>query len=516
MKKSCPPIYAWIPLFFILAFAAFDRLYRIREIGLDGSDQTYYWLYAKAFYEGARELTDIYRPVAYLLNELKMHIFGVTQYALRNWNAALDVVNVALIYWLGLKLFRNWWIAPLASLTYAVIPAVVSYSRTELVHIDSVCLILLSVIAFTDFLDSMKFQRNRSLIMLGLSGLMSGLAANIHPDLLFFLPSYLILLCLLWMGPLKNRRDLYPLTYLFGSFLIGFLTPFLIASYFFGMGAVLDVMLSNRKDQGHSMFIWWGFTTAFILCSSILTVLAFYANVALLGVLKFKREPVPFIAIALLVLIFGYTCFHVLLVSRFQIHRCFLPLIPLVILFIYLIQEVWAEYADLRYRAAPVLIIALALIAFERNQYHKGVFISTTQDVSVPMEVYQKLEKHVDSEHRVLFAPLIFYNDRWIFRSPAYFGTNAQYLIASQETTLEDVLKNQKIAYVVVSQDYIAETIPRDNDREFKERLKVLYGRSPEDYNFKWEIGEFIKFVNQKGMSIFEQNPRFQIFALKE
>ncbi len=110
-------------LFLIFIFTAYLRLVNITRVGLIGSDVFQYWEVAQRWTQLDFTLDGYYRPVAYLLNAFSFLLFGPKDYSIGLLNSLLDLINIYLIYNIGLQITGKRTLGLSAVIFYAFLPA---------------------------------------------------------------------------------------------------------------------------------------------------------------------------------------------------------------------------------------------------------------------------------------------------------------------------------------------------------------------------------------------------------
>ncbi len=169
--------------------AAF-RLTGLENLGLNGSDNTYYTNMARIWSEGDHVYgigggPDLYhRPVVYWVYGQTVRLLGFNDTSIKIVNASFDTINILLVFLLAFILSRrNLWAASSAAIIFALLPFTILISRSELTHTLSTSMLLMSMILLSlSFLAKHPAGR---LVLALLSGATTGLGALTHEELIF-------------------------------------------------------------------------------------------------------------------------------------------------------------------------------------------------------------------------------------------------------------------------------------------------------------------------------------------
>ena len=177
------------------------RLSGLKEIGLNGSDNTYYtniarqWSQGNHVYAVGTDRIAYYRPVIFAVYGAAVSLLGFDDTSIKAVNAYLDTGNIILVFFLALVLSRrDPWAAASAATIYALLPFTILVSRSELSHTLSTSTLLAAMILLALCWSS----RNRyaRLVLAFLAGVSTGLCALTHEEMIFAAaaPSILLLL----------------------------------------------------------------------------------------------------------------------------------------------------------------------------------------------------------------------------------------------------------------------------------------------------------------------------------
>ena len=137
--------------------------------------------------------TNPYRRVITTLYAWVYQAFGFSDWAVKGFNASLDVLNVALVAVLAYTISRSRLVVALSATAYALLPVAIDFSRTELVHTSSATVVLLTSVSLASYVTAPDNWRRMA--YLALSGVFLGLCFGVHEDLMLLVPG--ALLCVL-------------------------------------------------------------------------------------------------------------------------------------------------------------------------------------------------------------------------------------------------------------------------------------------------------------------------------
>ncbi len=484
----------------LILFSAFLRFYKLDQKGLDGSDTIYYTNIAKAWSEGTPryglpEGRSAYRPAVFYLFGASIRLLGYHDYSIKMLNALADTGNVLLVFLITrLVSGGNAWAPIAAALAYCCLPTAIFLSRIELTHTLSCFFALFSVLVFLVSCHVKHIWRSR--LLLALSGVLVGLAALSHEDMIFLTCGYLAFLAIWRFSDLEARprleNSLISISILLASVLvtcskmISMNNIFLRAAFHAPKrpGPVSHVELAERYWSYISRVLRFAWN-ALPGNSSMEQLYLFLALLALVlfsaarrALLKRGHAPampatchLPFLVICGHLLAYCY-------VFNFYMSRLFFPLFPLVI-----IQTVSWSALFLR-RLAPgltsaLLVSSMALLTlFNLSFYPEAVeYLKKTRfnafetpaagslsgiaegyrvlrdrnySQADARRIYDLLKGGVRSDARLLVTPSLHlpYPGRRIFQVEYYFGDDAVYGIDHAEP-LAELISGQQIGYVL-------------------------------------------------------------------
>lgn len=527
----------------VLALACALRFFMLSEIGIRGSDNVYHLGIARGWIDapiGKRGIiVDIY--------EIAAKVGGDSDWSIKSLNASLDVFSVILTFLITLRISRRRSVALIATLSYAVLPRAIAFSRTELLHTAATSFLLTSVACLIWYLTTS--EKIRRLVYLCLSGLFIGLGFGVHEDLLPFIPGMLACVLLaahgrsespgrpfrLRMGTALGHTGLFLATALsvmtplgVGSRLIRFanrLERELQASLGAG-GARKPFLISNPEfdffEFARNMVEFNSSTLlAFLFFALLIAVVALTLTAHILPALRAYGEamepsrPIGLVGLSPAILVVSYLGLYPF--SNWYIDsRHFLAALPLVLTSVFVWLD-WVMGFLLRpglHRDIPYALVALAVVLLnswenptrsemsarvdpERRSFYyfsypptvpidpKDSFDSSKYPISPYRVVYDLLRDRVDERNRLLVTPYITQSSKGKRRTfKHYFGDDAVY-IEDCEGSLEEFIDDRRIRYII-----FAGVDPRQLTRE-----PLCYGLRKDQYTLEkeWELlGSFL------------------------
>ncbi|MEM8994506.1 MAG: hypothetical protein AAGF23_06910, partial [Acidobacteriota bacterium] len=142
----------WVLLGLLVAGCGWIRFVGLSERGLFGSDVVYYTNLAERWVEGDRVYSlggrrAVYRPAVLGLFAASFEVLGVEDDSIKRLNAAVDTVNVTLVFLVVWGLAGRFWPAWTSALVYGLAPLAIFVARLELTHAISTFFMLLTVAA---------------------------------------------------------------------------------------------------------------------------------------------------------------------------------------------------------------------------------------------------------------------------------------------------------------------------------------------------------------------------------
>ncbi len=502
----------------IFSYAAFERFYRVTEIGLYGSDVFFYYETAKKYLAGDFIATEHFRPLAYSIYALAMKVGGVNFYSIKVLNGVLDLLNILVILLLSVKLLRNRWWALVPTAMYVLLTEPALQARTELLHVPSTLPLLLCCLLMTFVFDF--WRQPRSNYFLFAAGLCFGLSTNLHPSLNLLGPLFALTIFVFILCRTNEARELWRAICRTAIFTSGFITVYFFTFALIGFQNGWQAFSGNRSSQSGGQLslienLMWSFQSFVSGNSSFVIAAIIYV---LLAVWLWKRRPQRhhFFYTMSLILCVGYAVLYSILVPKFQLVRTFLPLMPL--LLITTTAAIKDLIPDKKWKIATglalVFICALSLRP-ERRFWPLSVY----DPVSITFAVYGNIQDQLQPEDKLLILPLVAYGDRKPFSQPSYFGPQAQYVIESPALNVKELLNPSTRRWIILLKDGLDFRIPADyqySRKEFEKQLVKYLALSPDQYDAKLEADLWRKQILLNGYQPATESERFEIFKRSE
>lgn len=454
----------------VLAGGAYVRFDHVTQQGMLPGDGFDYLREARLWAEG--EPPDFlsgkfYRPVAYFLQGAAVRWFGYNDYSIKLLHGILETSSILMLFLIAVSLTGSPWAGVACGFLYAFLPSVVWFSRYEMLQPQSTFFVLAAFLCFVRF-DRREKPALRRYALLFLSGLLSGLAANTHPDLAFLGPGYIVILLVKTFGERNEHPFVGSFLGLAGVFTLAFFVPYFVGFAVFGFSRVLDVFAKEFFAVSRDMTHIHGRMAAPAILAALLQALGgfcFADRVAWGAVLcggalllmvwhTWKGRTDGVAAHAPLFLILSYT----LLYSTFlhtlspSIHKVVLPLVPLAILFTVCWYWLFLRQHLGRYAVAGFIPLLTALfLVFPRVPLEYGRY-----SLSPYRAVYDTLKTRVNGRNRLLLAPASLFSFDRAFQMEFYFGPLADYQVnlpldaAPDPSRLGQLLEGRNIRYVFV------------------------------------------------------------------
>lgn len=469
--------------FFLTIFCVFLlRFLRISEIGVGGSDEFLYWHFAMRWSDGryGLEILEIdqprlYRPVSFYLFSWALRVFESKDYAIKIFNILLDACNAYLIF-LVCRRLSNQWVGWLASVLYACIPVLITYSRTEFLHTLSIFFLLMAFYFLVRFLEVATRVRLFYLLMAGVA-LAEG--SHVHPSVLLNAPGFFAVIVLDGLSiRLGWKAQAQKMAVASGTLMAGILGVYLILLTMIGMhqhpsvaagqdrSAVTTNMTQINRVQftfdlheiksrlklvsvpvafvRNSMMLSDGLVKAlFVLFgAAMLLLLLRLSGVPVLsdwgGELKVHASWMVMLCFAVVFSLFFSTSIHQL--------RDHLQLLPLFVISVsvtfYAISARWIT------PVGSVLLLAFFVGLFAWHAVPGVVKKIVAQDVSIQRKLYNTIGSLVDADNRIVFLDNPADRTRpWSIRP--YFGEHAIYY-NDCEQPLDRFVTQQSIRFLAV------------------------------------------------------------------
>ncbi len=507
-----------------IAFVSFDRLYRIIDIGVDGSDAFFYLNTARDWAQGKVSLTAHYRPAVYLLDSIAFRLGGGAEYSVRAMHAALDIGAVVILLSLMYAASRSFVVSVAAGAMYATLPvAIERNARTEVTSGPSTFFIALCMYAF--YMAMKMHPKWPSLLWAFVLGIACAIAANTHPDLVMAGPGFAVAMVVYYLGAARHIV-LRPIVLPQIALSVGFLLPFIIVVWYFGFDEVVHAIAYNARRE--TVRLLWNaevFWKVFVLLPS-----GFFE--------KYTREPFQYaFAVAILInavalkrqerstLVFAAMgiplVFHFLGYAftaqdyRPPTAKLFIPWLPWLMLW-----TVWGLHQLKHvhvFRRQPMLfwgafvVCTVVLMLANRRHYRNVIFVSVNQPVAVYREVYDVLKHRVDNNKRVLLAPVTLYARGHPATHWVYFGRNGTYIRKSQGTGLRDVMKRERARFLAVLRKRVDRRLERRRDFGFT--INRLYGiQNKKWYSLHREYSILALFALRQRATVLHRSKRVTIY----
>ena len=527
-------------------FGIWLRVHQLDERGIEGSDTVYYASLAESWAEGEpryeiAQQNRVFRPVPLFLYSLAYRLLGFHDTTLKWVNVAADVASIFLVFLSLWIIRRDVVLALCAAATYSLLPKAIGMSRQELVHSISTTFLLLGLVLY--LLSETNPGRWRPLLYLTLSGLAIGCAVSSHEELIFVsLPLLAAIVISAWVGDSNAAgwKTAGLRAALFASCLLTVSLPVVLAQ-------VEPMSELARHRPGKTLLTPEpGHVALRLLHDGIVAngshvLLGLFAALTLLallrGLAKIRRVSPSMGSLAQhlpasMVLIYVGCCSVIL---RYYPLRVFLPLLPLVILAIFVYLAPWAR-GRLRAILPAALLVLIVVGNFvlyipSRNarvvdfrggnvskpavpssdlQANWRAFRGEVYTATWPRRLYDLLRDRVSSDAKLLVTPAIAYSypGRRVFQLKSYFGDDVVYVV-DHEIPLADVVEQEKIRYVLFTSYQLDPRIGTyeryqayrgDGRWERREPFVVggAYGFGPGEYSLEAEWSWLLAFFESK------------------
>lgn len=554
-----------------LLFSVFLRFHNIEERGLDGSDNVYYTNISKAWTEGdfiyqVADETFVYRPVTFLVYAAAIKLFGYHDSSIKKINAFLDSLNVLLIFLICSFLVRDSLLPAFsASILYGFLPTAILMARTELPHVLSGLMVLLAFYTFLLYFTSTSAWRKRFLLIL--SGILTGLGALTHEELIFLGPGYLIFLFLVFLHRGSHLRHLKPFVTdcaLFSASIV--MTSHRMLLYNAALAHEQGAVPFEASTLGQ--VVGYLERVPRLLWNSILansSSLVLYLFVLLLLILCFRpllmkllsrhqaNTLLPSLYYLPLVLVLTYFALYSYFFEQYFI-RLFVPLFPLIVIFLVVCYSRLLSRLNLVFSHVAVFIAVLTVLSFNLEHYDDPYkewgFTSTWASAKIPLPFklgpaygrflqqsysmswarakYEQLKAKVNSDAKLLVTSSILYPwaGRRTLQMEYYFGDNAIYLIDHTER-LDELISKYRIKYVLFTK-YMADKrllgqryyTKYQYEGRWKEAealfLGASYGFKPGEYTLDREYHALTEFLQKRSAKLLYAEGGDLIYQISE
>lgn len=469
------------------------RLINLTDAGLGGNDTILYyslaehWLAGERVYQIGNSML-VFRPVLLAFNALALELFGHTDYAIKVANALLDSLNILLVATLAWAISKRFSVVLVSAIIYAMLPMAIWAARLELPHTLSTFLCLLSYISiYFAATSTVKWRRSGSAL---LGGVFLAAAALTHEELLFIAAPTALFLFARVARAMNVQQGLQCfLTFLLfpiaSAALILWNEPHAVSS----LGSAATAT-SEFYPKVLARYSWSGLigssSSVFLLAVAAAVVYWAISNWRLrLPEALWDRDINYWSGFCLLVPL-SYFALSAIFFSAF-FPRLFLPLMPLVILFVAM-----ASFRLLAQGNSLLAIGSLTLLTtflttsniagfssfnVANRNFSKSWasfewpnsknFESGYKELQIAAShrhhymghwraVYQKFEKYVDENNRILIVPstVPYSPGRRALQTSVYFGDNVVYRIDHSDVPIEQLVAdmNIRIIYYTVGQ----------------------------------------------------------------
>ncbi len=453
-----------------LAILAYRIFHGITLVGIGGVDTFQYVQQAADLVHGNPHVEET-RLSDYALNYLAMKMLGVNDYALRGFIGAAALANVAMLFFIALRITKSALVGLAAAVTYAFNPAVVSYAMVELPHTYSATFVLAAVVAWLPT-RSAHVSGRLQLLCSGLAGCFLALAVLTHEDQIFLAAMFGLLIGFSGLyehplgWPVRLRQAVAPLSCFAIGFAAGVAVPMLIT----GIGPMAlahripvrssDIVQTTAQAGGHFFSdtaprIFTGVSELMQSGLDQLAIVALFAVPFALAIFRSKRlTTVLLLEVALLGYFLLFFIMQAFLETNSDYARVFVPLLGPGILVTfcggYLIAKSLLEKTTIRFPAVVLGLLTVGFCAYAVAPYHIKKFRAPT--VSASRQLYDALSGKVGAGGRLLL-PTCFGLDApwWGPGSPVYFGDNAVSPLVHELKPLDAFIAEHSIRYVLVA-----------------------------------------------------------------
>lgn len=444
----------WIIIVVSLSLVGgFLRFYQIKEIGMIGDDDFFYWKTARLWFEGEMPLTTHFRPLAYWMFGEAFKIFGMNDWAIKLLNGLLDFANIFLVFFLARRVSKDVEVSLICALIYAWIPYSFLQTGREAIHIVSAFWMLLTLVVFFYSFTPLKIRK----IPVFFSGVLLGLTANTHPDLgVLGLP---FVLWLVYKASLYSQgeslyvrnREKIALSALFSA---GFALPFLVVFSVYGKKEVISSFLATTSRQvgedssfilklGQLVYNFIAFSTSGLFFWALVLML-----VGLVFAKKRHKRPMPEFWGFFLLTFSCYSLIYAVFISKHMIYRLYFPMIAIALVSFFVAVKrlrggLWVQS----------IIAVVVLASFWEWNPAKHPFWPFNRSVSP----YRILSDALDKERRssgdekqgkILVLPLVTYASRTPLTYKVYVDGKGVYMSRLLETSIGAAVEHHDIKFI--------------------------------------------------------------------
>lgn len=487
--KRLSPYFLFLPLFLIGIYFRFNRL---QDVGIEYPDSFFYWQTAFDWYHGTETLTEHFRPFIYWLYSKVMMVIGPSEWSIRFFNASCDCLVGCLIVQAGWILRRSVLLGLTAAVSYFFLLQPLMAARSETVAIPSSLFLLLA------FNMTLLWTQNQKAILIFLAGTFLGMSWMTHPDLAVLGSSLTIIILVKLIASKRiDGPKFWPLFFkFFGLFLLGYFLVFGIFLMKFGLSETLENFLENHKSQTKSLkgnlpwrLAYYSYhyirinLGKFGLILFLMSCLS-YGHKIIKG--KFSSQDIILLSFPLL-----YLFFCALLFARTLIPRLLIPLVPMILLTIFI------QVYDLLPKWRRIALISLGLLFVFIN--HQTWSFSRDQNVSIYKKIDERYSPMLKENSKLLIGPIATNHIHSPLTRKVYLGGKGFYLSSSKEASLNDVVIKNAITHVWIADILYDERVFGKNLKfTYEERLKTLFNMDPKSYTVEAERSALRSFLKDR------------------
>ena len=553
MTRSARSIATLALLATVVLPGALLRFYQLDQRGLDGSDNIYYVSIAESWSRGQPifqigNSVFVYRPLVHYLYGASLNVLGVNDTSIKLLNAAVDSLNILLLFMLCLLLARGSpWPAYAAATIYAFSPIAIEMARIELTHVISTLMVLLAALSFGLHHISPGIWSGRLLV--ALAGVFTGGAVLCHEELIFTASGYALCFLAVALRSDRSRTAIASCVLnlsIYSAALLITCRGAIPVQVHFLLG---KLMSSAGGGEAHApaffertgRLLW----NSVIVYGSLPLLLAFIPILAFLAhsgfrVLTQRSRPSSLSYFPILILISYLAGFSTIINLPF-FPRLFLPLFPL------LTATILSSYHHLlrgrgwqaAIRRCLLIAFAWVTVAFNLGNYeHIGTYrqrsfmkswaslspalaadpaagyrqlLRRSFEKSWARALYDQMRGRVGDDSRLLVTSSILSSlpGRRVLQTRYYFGDNAIYIVDHKEP-LDDLISKYNIKYVLFTTRRASQRMTR---RKWYSRyayngvwidvepveLGASYGFAPGEYTLKKEWQYLTAYLEQRG-----------------
>jgi hypothetical protein len=507
MNKISKTIF--LTLFIVLVLI---RFYRIDQIGVDGADEFFYWQTAYNWLHGNFELTEHFRPFIYWLYSKLFEVFGNHKNIIGIFNVTCDVLVGMGIVYLGYLLRRSVWVGLAAAISYFSLYLPISFARSGCVHAPSSLFLMAYLIYFFHYLKTLKKA------FLFFAGFFLSVSWHIHPDLAVLGSAAALTIFYKNCSSVKTSSENYWESFFkdFITFLAGFFLVFFTFAMKFGTAELLNNLLYNHKTQSKNLSSGFvsrlmNFSSTYLQDNLGLSLLVLFSFALLIFLAKAKKGKLTSIELSLFLMPLSYLFFCSLLFARYSIPRLFIPIVPSVIIFIFLQLHDLAKQKALRFE---LIVLPLVLILLGVN--YNGMLYPFNQSVSPYKLVEETFSPLMKGTGKYLITPITTRNIHTPLAKNAYLHGRGLYLSSTNELTLDQVIEKNNISYVWIADIlYDAKVFGEDRKFSYDERLINLFGLDPSNYSLEKEKTAMRDYLIKRSALLVSKTPLGELYELR-